>query len=84
MRDRDRIREYIVDELLPSAASNGFNDDTPLLNGLLDSGALMRLVVFIEEELGVTVEDDDVSSEHFETLGHIERFVSAKRGPASS
>jgi acyl carrier protein len=79
MSTSDRIRAYIADELLGSSA-DGFDDRTPLLSGLLDSGALMRLVVFLEEEFDIDVDDGDVVPEHFANVETIERLVAAKRG----
>lgn len=84
MSTSERIRSYIVDDLLGSSTADGFNDETPLLSGLLDSGALMRLVVFIEEEFGIDVDDRDVVPEHFANVTTIERLVAAKRGETGS
>jgi acyl carrier protein len=77
MSAADRIRGYIAGELL-DGAGHALDEDTPLLEGLLDSGALMRLVTFIEEEFQVNVEDSDVDAVHFRTIRDVERYVEAK------
>lgn len=77
MSAADRIRGYIAEELLDGAGRT-FDEDTPLLEGLLDSGALMRLVTFVEEEFQVSVDDGDVDATHFRTVRDIERFVESK------
>ena len=77
MSAADRIRGYIAEELLDGAGRR-LDEDTPLLEGLLDSGALMRLVTFIEEEFQLSVDDSDVDATHFRTVRDVERFVESK------
>ena len=77
MSAADRIRGYIAEELLDGAGRT-LDEDTPLLEGLLDSGALMRLVTFIEEEFQLSVDDSDVDATHFRTVRDVERFVESK------
>jgi acyl carrier protein len=45
-----------------------------------DSMAVVTIVTMIEDEFGITVDDDDLSAEVFETLGSLEKFVSSKAG----
>ena len=40
--------------------------------------AVVSLVTAIEEQFEITVDDDELSGEVFETLGSLESFVSAK------
>jgi acyl carrier protein len=55
---------------------------TPLLGAVpeLDSMAVLELVVAIEQRFGITVEDDEVTAELFDTLGSLAEFVDDKRG----
>ena len=41
----------------------------------LDSMAVLELVVELERRFGITVEDEDVSAEVFETIGTLAAFV---------
>ena len=54
--------------------------DTPLLGGLpeFDSMAVVTVVTMIEDELGVTIDDDDLSADVFATVGSLADFVSQK------
>lgn len=72
-----RLRAFIADELNASLP-DGLNDETPLLMGLIDSGGLMRIVVFLEEAFGVDIEDDDLVAEHFSTVSGIDRLIASK------
>jgi acyl carrier protein len=54
--------------------------DTPLLGSLpeLDSMAVLELVAALEQRFGVTIDDDDVTAEVFETLGSLGALVDDK------
>jgi acyl carrier protein len=54
--------------------------DTPLLGSLpeLDSMAVLELVAAFEQEFGVTIDDDEVTAEAFETLGSLTGLVTGK------
>ena len=75
------IREYIRDELLVADGSS-LRDDTPLWGGVLDSVGLMQLITFIEEQFGVEIGDEELTSAHFGTIGDIAALVDRKVAPA--
>jgi len=72
-----RIRDYIREEFLLGDTSRELTDQTPLLEGILDSLALSQLVGFIEDEFETTIADADITSENFRTVAAIERLVEA-------
>jgi acyl carrier protein len=78
----DRIRAYIREEVLLGDTTKSLENDTPLLDGILDSLALTQLVGFIEEEFDTEVDDADITSDNFRTVGDIERLVRARTTPA--
>lgn len=55
-------------------------DEALIDKGLLDSVGVLQLVVFIEEKFDVTIEDDEVVPENFETVRTIGRYVRQKLG----
>jgi acyl carrier protein len=46
---------------------------------VLDSIATLKLVLFIEEHFGITLEAHEVSPEHVNTITDIARLVNAKK-----
>jgi acyl carrier protein len=40
--------------------------------------AVLNVMVALEERFEITIDDDDVDAETFETLGNLSRFVEAK------
>ncbi|HEY7400024.1 MAG TPA: acyl carrier protein [Actinomycetota bacterium] len=79
----DRIRAYIREEVLLGDTTKSLENDTPLLDGILDSLALTQLVGFIEEEFDTEVDDADITSDNFRTVGDIERLVRSRMSTAS-
>ncbi len=54
-------------------------DDYPLIDkGVLTSLQTVELLMFMEEEFGVTVEDEDLNEENFATVADIAELVAAK------
>ena len=77
----DRIRGFIREEVVLDADAS-LADDAPLLEGILDSLALMQLVAFLEEEFDTEIDDTDVTAENFKTIADIERLVGGRLTPA--
>jgi acyl carrier protein len=61
-----------------NAASLG--PSTPLLGSLpeLDSMGVLQLVHALEDHFQITIQDDEITEELFETLGTVANFVEAK------
>jgi acyl carrier protein len=55
-------------------------DETPLADGGLglDSLAVIDLLVAIEEQMGVTIAETDITLEHFETATRLLRLIEAR------
>ena len=71
----------LVDEVLSlNGRSAAFTRDTPLLGAIpeLDSMAVVTLITSLEEQFGLTVDDDDLDGSTFATVGSLSDFVSAK------
>lgn len=65
---------------VPQAAPGVLDAQTPLLSsGLLDSLAVLQLSVFLSEEFGFELEDEDFTLENFETVGTLLALVARKR-----
>lgn len=57
-----------------------FDAHTPLLGALpeLDSMAVVSLITALEEQLGISIGDDEIDGQTFATVGSLTRFVDAK------
>lgn len=63
---------------LPGVSFDAAADDQPLLSGILDSLAMVNLTMFLADEFGFELSDDDFTHENFATLGALVRLVAAK------
>lgn len=74
------VKAVLVETLGVEDRAATIDASTPLLGSLpeLDSMAVLELVAALEQRFGITVDDDDVTAEVFETLGSLAAFVAEK------
>lgn len=68
------VREFLRKDLGKDVASLG-SDDSLLESGTIDSVGVMALVAFLERTYGITVGEDDLMPDNFDTLAAIAAFV---------
>lgn len=80
MLDIERtVKEYLLEEFLPGAASEELTDSTPLITtGILDSLATVQLTAFLEEHFGIEIAAHEASVDHLDTVGDIASLVRSK------
>ena len=77
------VREFLREHAVVRQEDAIAGDASLLDSGLLDSAGLFELVSFLEERCGVTIADEDLLPENFETIDAIVAFVDPKAGGAS-
>jgi acyl carrier protein len=84
MEDIEKVvHGYILNEFLPGEDPRELTDRTPLITGgILDSITTLKLVVFLEEHFGITVEAYEAGVEHLDSIGQIARLIAAKKQAA--
>jgi acyl carrier protein len=79
------LRAYVKDNFLYMRSDLAFGDEDSLLaRGIIDSLGVMELVGFVEERFGLAVEPDDITAEHFGTLGAIARYVARRQAESGA
>ena len=74
------VKGFILKEFLPGEDPAELTDATPLITGgVLDSIATLKVVMFIEETFGITLQAHEVDSEHLDTIAQIAQLVRAKK-----
>jgi len=76
----DQVVAILRDTLQLGARAENLRPESPLLGGIpeFDSMAVVTLVTMIEDRLGVTIDDDELSAEVFATVGSLADFVGRK------
>ena len=77
------VKQFILKEFLPGEDPGELTETTPLITGgILDSLATMKLVMFLEERYGITMQAYEADAEHLDTIARIEDLVRSKLAPA--
>jgi acyl carrier protein len=50
----------------------------------LDSISFIRLVAFLESDLGIRLEDDELDVDHFGTLRSLDALIGSRKSPTDS
>jgi len=59
--------------------TSSLDDDSPLISsGIVDSLALVDLLLFLQVETGARVEPGEIALEHFDTVGRMLAFLTRK------
>ena len=77
-----QITRLLDDALVLKGRAASFTAATPLLGAVpeLDSMGVVTLITRLEEQFGITVDDDDIDGDTFATVGALVKFVSGKTG----
>jgi acyl carrier protein len=77
------IHEFLVNEVLYDRDVKDLKPEDPLIaRGLLDSLSILKTVTFCEERFGITIPDQDVLPDHFESVRAIAALVDRRRAGA--
>ena len=80
-----RIRQYVVDTFLFGDASAAPGDDASLLDyGIVDSTGVLNLVLFVEEQFGIQVGDDELVPANFDSIRRLAAFVEFRAAAAAN
>jgi methoxymalonate biosynthesis acyl carrier protein len=78
MKTRDQLRQFIFQLAKDHGHMDAVNDDDPLiLSGLLDSLAVVHIVVFMEEQFGIDFSNIYFDQDDFDNIDRMVSFVEA-------
>ncbi len=75
MNTEELLTNYISKELAIGRSKKIEPDDDLFSNGVLDSLAVLQLVMFIEERYSIKVSDEDVVYENFKSISTIAQYI---------
>jgi acyl carrier protein len=80
MQPKSEIRNFIVENFL-YGQDNGLGDDVSFLQkGLMDSTGILELLSFIEEKYGISIDDEELIPDNFDSLNKLSAFITRKIG----
>jgi len=79
MSNRQKIRDYILRNYLFSDDQSALDDEVSLMEtGLIDSTGVLEIIMFLEDEFGVGVQDEEMVPENLDSVSRIVEFVDRK------
>ncbi len=76
MDNKTKLKTFLQELLADYGKETDFSDDDLLVtSGLLDSLAVLRMVVFLEEEFGIDLAERGFDQNDFDSLSNIMRLV---------
>lgn len=80
MSVEERIREFILDNYIFSDDQSALgNEDSFLGKGIIDSTGVMEVILFLEQEFGLQVNDDEIVPENLDSVTNIAAFIKRKQ-----
>ena len=77
---KSAVKKFILSEYLPGEDPAALTDTTPLMTtGILDSIAVLKVVTFLENQFGITIEPHEAVVENLNTLSDIAQLVMSKK-----
>lgn len=76
MPTKETLRNFLHELLVEYGETSDFSDDTSLvISGMLDSLAVLRIVVFLEQEFGLDLSDQGFDQNDFDSVTSIMRMI---------
>jgi acyl carrier protein len=82
--DAEAIRRFILDELAHEPDLELGEDEPIFSSGLLDSFAVTRLMIFLEDRAGIRIPAGEVTLADFDTLRSCLAVAARRMGQATS
>ena len=77
---RQRIQKFILENYLFSTDRSALGyDDSLLGRGIVDSTGMLEIIMFIEEQLGVMIKDEEMTPDNLDSVNRIAAFVDSRR-----
>lgn len=79
MAVQEKIRKFILENYLFTADEAALaNDDSFLKKGIIDSTGILELIQFLQDDLGVVVQDSEMIPENLDSVNNVVAFVGRK------
>ena len=74
------LSDFIKSDLSKGAKLDAIDPHASLIHeGIIDSMAILHLLAFIEDQFGITIKDEEMVLDNFQTIDSIRSFIEAKK-----
>ena len=74
----EKVREFIVEEILFGDGERLIDDVSFYKTGMIDSTAILEIIGFIENTFNIDINDDELIPENFDSVKSIAQFIESK------
>jgi len=79
MTAEDKIRLYVLENyMFTNDQGELSNEDSFLEKGILDSTGILEIINLLEDDFGITVEDDEMIPGNLDSVSNILAFIERK------
>lgn len=79
MSVQEQIRMFIAENFLFNPNGFDLSDDASFLDeGVVDSTGTLELVMFVEEAFGISVGDNEIEPENFDSVNKLAAYIGRK------
>jgi acyl carrier protein len=79
MQIEPQIRQYLAENFLFSNNGYELEDEASFLEeGIVDSTGVLELAMFVEETFGITVQDEEIVPQNFDSVSQLAAYVRRK------
>lgn len=83
MSPTGKLRKYVLETYLFSSDESLLdNDDSFLDKGIIDSTGVIELIMFLEDEYGISVSDDELIPDNLDSINRLAAFIERKKAAA--
>jgi acyl carrier protein len=83
MSTEEKLRKYILETYLFTTEESALaNDDSFLNKGIIDSTGILELVMYLEQEFGLGVADEELLPDNLDSINKLVKFVERKQAAA--
>jgi acyl carrier protein len=76
----DTLGQYIAAKILKQPKRVVRADEPLISSGLIDSFSLVDLALFVEDQLGVHLDDSELNAATFDNLGQLAGLIQQRQG----
>ncbi len=80
----EELRRYLASLAGHDRFSSMTDDDSLLESGIIDSAAMIDLVAHLETTYSISIDEDDMMPENFDTIDGIVQYVQSKQDAQSN
>ena len=78
-----RVKNYILENYMFTDDQEALgNAESFLEKGIIDSTGIMEVILFLEEEFGISVKDEEMVPENLDSIDNIASYIGRKTSTA--